>query len=308
MVETEDVNCAPVSVKSFYAKADELVSAITGGNLAVPFRYPLIIAPPERVMRIRDLLTVMPTTTNAIDYVEETGFTNAAAPVKVTAKKPQSKLEFELKTEAVKTVAHWIPVSRQVLADVVAIRGYVDTRLVYGLKLTEEAQLLYGNGVSPNLSGIMVNAGIQSYSWSSGTVGDTKLDCIRRAKTLARVAEYPVTGLVLNPNDWEDIELLKGSDEHYIWIVVTEGGVPRLFRTPVVDTTAIVSGEALIGAFALGAYLWDRELATVRISEHHEDFFIKNLVCVLAEERLALTTFRPQAFVKISFDSEPVES
>jgi len=84
--------------------------------------------------------------------------------------------------------------------------------------------------------------------------------------------------------------------------------VPRLFWTAVVDTSALVSGVALIGAFALGAYLWDRELATVRISEHHEDFFIKNLVCVLAEERLALTTFRPQAFVKIDFDSAPVSS
>jgi len=307
MLERKDVNCPPVNVKSFY-KADELVSAITGGNLAVALRFPEIITPPERPLRIRDLLTVQPIGTNAIDYVEETGYTINAAPVKVTKAKPQSKLTFELKTEAVKTLAHWIPVSRQVLADVSQIRAYVDKRLIYGLKRVEEDQILYGNGVSPNLTGIMNNANIQSYLWSNGTVGDTKIDCIRRAMTLARLAEYEVTGIVLAPQDWEDIELLKGSDEHYVWITVTQGGQSRLFRVPVVETTAMVATEALTGAFALGAYLWDREQATIRISEHHADFFIENLVCILAEERVALTVFRPQSFVKITFDSAPAES
>jgi len=254
------------------------------------------------------LLSVRGITTNAIEYVEETGFTNEAAPVAEGVAKPESAIAFKLLSESVKTIAHWIPVARTVLADVAQMRAYIDTRLIYGLKLTEEAQILYGNGVSPNLAGIMVNANIQSYNWSSGVVGDTKLDCIRRAMTLARVAEYPVTGIVLNPNDWEDIELLKGSDEHYIWIVVTEGGVPRVFRVPVVDTTAIVSGEALIGAYQLGAMLWDREDSNIRVAEQHEDFFIKNQVLILAEERLALTTFRPQGFVKINFDSAPTGS
>lgn len=307
MNEKKQLSCAPVNVKSFY-KADPLVTAITGGNLAVALRFPEIIAPPERAMRIRDLLTIQPIGTNAIDYVEETGFTINAEPVAEGEDKPKSVLSFELKTEAVKTLAHWIPVSRQVLADVSQIKGYIDKRLMYGLKKVEEDQILYGDGVAPNLTGIMVNTGIQTYKWSDGTVGDTKIDCIRRAMTLARLAEYEISGIVLAPQDWEDIELLKGDDNHYIWITVTQGGQSRLFRIPVIETTAMTAKEALAGAFALGAYLWDREQASIRVAEQHEDYFLKNLVVILAEERIALTVFRPQAFIKIDFDSAPVES
>jgi len=307
MVARKVLDCPPVNVKSFY-KADPLVTTITSGNLAVPLRFPEIIAPPERAFRIRDLLTVQPIGTNAVDYVEETGYDIEAAPVAEGGEKPKSELSFELKTEAVKTVAHWLPVSREVLSDFSQIRAYVDRRLIYGLKKVEEDQILYGNGVSPNLTGIMNNTGIQTYLWSSGTAGDTKIDCIRRAMTLARLAEYEVTGIVLAPQDWEDIELLKDDQKRYIWIAVTEGGLARLFRVPVVETTAMTSAEALAGAFSLGAYLWDREIANIRISEHHEEFFIKNLVCILAEERVALTVFRPQSFVKITFDSAPAES
>lgn len=307
MVKRKVLDCPPVNIKSFY-KADPLVTAITGGNLAVPLRFPEIITPPERPFRIRDLLTIQPIGTNAVDYVEETGYTINASPVAEGKEKPKSELKFELKTEAVKTIAHWLPVSREVLADFSQIRAYVDKRLIYGLKRVEEDQILYGNGVAPNLTGIMNNTGIQSYNWSSGEAGDTKIDCIRRSMTLARLAEYEVTGIVLSPQDWEDIELLKDDDKRYIWITVTMGGLARLFRVPVVETTAMTSGEALAGAFALGAYLWDREMANIRISEHHEEFFIKNLVCILAEERLALTVFRPQSFIKITFDSAPVES
>ena len=304
MNDSGELKCPPVNVKSFY-KADPLVNAITGGNLAVAMRFPEIIAPPERPLRIRDLLTVQPIGTNAIDYVEETGFDIAAAPVAEGADKPKSELTFELKTEAIKTLAHWLPVSRQVLADVSQIRAYIDQRLIYGLKRVEEDQILYGNGVAPNLTGIMNNANIQTYNWSAGTVNDTKIDCIRRAMTLARLAEYEISGIVLAPQDWEDIELLKGTDNHYIWITVTQGGTSRLFRIPVVETTAMTATEALVGAFSLGAYLWDREQAIIRVAEQHEDFFIKNLVVILAEERICLTVFRPQAFIKITFDSEP---
>jgi HK97 family phage major capsid protein len=304
MMAKKSLNSSPVSIEGGFFKK-ELTSTITGGNLVQPLRYPEIIAPPERALRIRDLLAVRPTTETAIEYVVETGFTNNAA-IAVEGSsgvKPESAITFELKQTGVKTIAHWIPVSREVLNDVSQLRAYIDTRLVYGIKLVEEAQILYGSGVAPNLYGIMPQA--QSYKWSDGTIGDTKLDAIRRAMTKARLAEYPVNGVVLHPTDWEEIELLKGSDNHYIWIVVTEGGVTRLWRAPVVETTAIAVGEGLTGAFGLGAMLWDREQATIRVAEQHEDFFVKNMVVILAEERAALTVFRPEAYVNIDFDATP---
>ncbi|MHA1302184.1 MAG: phage major capsid protein [Candidatus Heimdallarchaeaceae archaeon] len=308
MIANNQLTSAPMRVKSLFGSfaKKQITSDITDGTLTDYFRFPEIIQAPERALRIRDLLSVRTIGTDSIKYVEETGFTNNAAPVAEGAEKPESNITFKEKTASVEVIAHWIPVSRQVLNDVSQLEGYIDTRLIYGVKLAEENQILYGNGVSPNLNGIMPVA--STYSWSSGQAGDTKLDCIRRAMTVARLAEYPVDGIVLHPSDWEDIELLKGSDGKYIWIVVTEGGVPRLFRVPVVDTTAINVGEALTGAFKLGAMLWDREDANVRVAEQHADYFIKNLVLLLGEERVTLTVFRPQAFVNITFDSAPTGS
>ncbi len=309
MITNKQESCTPVRVKSLFAPGWQKAltsDAASAGALVVPYRYPELIAPPMRTRRVRDLLTVQPVSSNAIEFVQVTGFVNRAAMVAEGEAKPESALTFELKTESVKTLAHWIPATRQIINDAAQLRAYIDTQLVYGVKLTEDAQILYGNGVSTNLQGIMTHPSIQNYAWSEGEVGDTKIDAIRRAMTKIRVAEYEATGIVLHPNDWEDIELAKGSDGHYIWIIVTMGGEQRLWRLPVVDTTAINEGEALVGAFAIAAMLWDREDASVRVSEHHADFFIKNMIAVLAEERLALTNFRPEAFVAVDFDQAPV--
>ena len=276
-----------------------------GNSLVAPHWYPQIIGPQDRALRIRDLIPTSPTTSNAIEYVEETGYTVAADVVPEGEVKPASELEFGLRNMPVETIAHWIPATRQIISDAAQMRAYIDNRLVYGLKMKEEDKLIYGTGSNGDIQGIATHSGIQTYDWSDGVAGDTKVDAIRRAITLARLAEYPVTGIILNPADWEEIELTKGSDGRYLWVTVPEGGQTRLWRVPVVETTAIESGECLLGAFGLGAMIWDREQASIRISEHHDDYFIRNMLAVLAEERLALTIFRPQAFVLVDFDEAP---
>jgi hypothetical protein len=219
--------------------------------------------------------------------------------------KPRAKIDYELKTLAPCTIAHWLPISRQLLADAPAMQGTIDGRLTYGLKLSEEHQILYGAG-GGNLTGILTNANINNYAWASGPTTDTKLDAIRRGMTLSRLAEYPTTGSVINPLDWEDIELAKGSDNHYIWTTAPGSGAQmQVWRVPVVETTAIQAGTILTGGFGLGAKLWDREEATVRVSEHHEDFFVKNMVAILAEERLLQTVYRPEAFTAIDVTTAP---
>lgn len=243
----------------------------------------------------------------AIDYAKGTDIvSNVFAPTAEGRRKPQMNISYELKSLSAKTVASWIPVTKQALSDATQLQSLINTRLLYGLSLTEDYQLLYGDGIGQNLQGIMTNALAQSYAWSSGIVGDTRIDAIRRAMTLARLAEYPISGVVLHPTDWEYIELAKGSNERYIWVQVTTGGVMQLWRAPVVDTTAIAVGEFLTGAFQLGATLYDREMASIDVAEQHADFFIKNMVAVRAEERIALATFRPEAFVVGDFDSAPV--
>lgn len=297
-----------VTVGSFHRPRATLITSdeASGGGLVEPTRYPQIIAPPDRGLRLRNLLDVQRTDSNAIEYVEETGFTNAAAMRAEGVAKPESALAFEVKNAPAQVIAHWVPATRQIIDDAKQLRSYIDGRLTYGLKLVEETQILYGNGTSPNLQGIATHPDVQTYSESTdGQPGDTKIDSVRRAMVLARVAEYPVTGIALNPLDWADIELMKGSDEHYIWVDVADGGVMRLWRVPVVESNAVTAETAVLGAWSLAATLWDRWLATVRISDSHASYFIENKVAVLAEERVALTIFRPEGFVVLDFDGAP---
>jgi len=223
-----------------------------------------------------------------------------------TKLKPKSDIELELLSELVKTLAHWIPASRQILADAPGLRQHVDLRLLQGLALEEERQILYGDGTANQLQGIFTDPDTQAYSWSSGISGDTKLDAIRRAMTLAFLAHYPVTGVIVHPTDWEEIETTKGTDGHYIFAGAPgAGAAPLVWRVPVVVTTAVNSGDALVGAFNLGVSLWDREDAMIRVSESHEDFFTRNMVAILGEERITQTLTRPDSFVAVDFDAAP---
>lgn len=288
----------------------------------VPFRFPEIISAPTRKLRIRDLLTVATTTQSSIDYVQETGFTTEASPntqkqgaaamVAEGATKPEARMTFTLLSATVRTLAHWIAVTRQAVEDIPQLMAYIDGRLTYGLYYAEEQQLLYGNGTSPNIQGILTHPNIQTYLWSNGPVGlganrDTKIDAIRRSFTKSQLAQYPVTGVILHPSDWEDIELAKASDGHYLWTTTLNPLYNReeVWKVPVVPTDAINQGTWLSGAFSLGAYLWDRQQANIRVSEHHASMFVQNMIAILAEERIALTIFRPESFVKGTFDAPP---
>ena len=287
----------------------------TPGTFGAVQRDPIVV-PPMRTKRVRDLFPVRTTTAQVIEYFRMTGFANNAAAVAQRNSdntnfgvKPQSSFTFVGEQAPVRTIAHWEAAHRNVLADEPQLRSIIDNELMYGLRLQEDAQILAGDGTGENLQGVLTTTGIQEYDWSSGAtlpVVDTKADAIRRAATLSFLAYYEPTGIVMHPNDWEDIELTKDSQGQYLVAVsVAMGGEPKLWRIPIVETPAIAEGTALVGAFGTGAQLYDREQASIRISEQHSDFFVRNAIVVLAEQRLALAVKRPEAFVKVNFDAKP---
>ena len=277
-----------------------ITSATTGtgaaGSLIRPDRRPEIIAPAQRLLTIRNLLLPGRTASNVVEYVKETGYQNMAAPVAEGALKPQSDIKFDLVQTTVKTLAHWILASKQVLADVPLLQSYVELRMTIGLAQVEEAQLLGGDGTGQNLLGLIPQATPYAFATYSKE-GDTKLDRIRRAILQVRVAEYRASGLVLNPIDWADIQTIKDSQGRYLWSdpVVNNGN--NIWGLPVVDTTAIAPGKFLCGAFNIAAQIFDREDASVEVSNEDADNFRRNLVTILVEERLALAVSRPESFI-----------
>lgn len=316
MIRRRSGNSEPIVVGSFFNEASkrQMYALETSGYPSTARREPGIMSPLVRPLTIRDLIPVGRTDSMTIEWVQETGFAaenespgtqthGAAAVVNETDDKPEAKIEFELVDETMRVIAHWIPATRQILSDEPQLRGYIDQRLMYGLAYAEENQILYGSGNAGNIQGIMTHPDVQTYAISDGPASDTKIDAIRRAMTLAQVAQVGVQGIVMNPQDWEDVELAKGDDYHYIRATAPDSqGVDRLWRIPVLVTTAVNAGEALVGAFSLGCKLWDREDSTIRVAEQHAEFFTKNMVAILAEERIGLAIYRPEAFVVVTLE------
>ena len=278
----------------------------TGQNqpLVPDMRVPGIVANPTRMLTVRDLLPVGRTTSNLIQYTKENTFTNNAgpqydSPAYENVTKPESGITFTLENAPVVTLAHFIPVSRQVLDDAPQLQSYVNGRLMYGLKLIEEDQLLNGNGSSGNISGLLDTGNHVDYN--RHVTGDTDIDTLRRAITQAALSEYTADVIVLNPEDWESIELTKDTDSAYIMANPVMLAGPTLWGKRVIATNSIAQGSFLVGNFAMGAQLWDRMDAAVAISYEDGTNFQKNMATILAEERIALTVFRPGAFIVGTF-------
>lgn len=282
-----------------------ITSATTGtGGVGVgiqPTRVAGIITDPERQFTIRDLIMPGRTASNAVEFVQETGFQNMAAPqAGEGALKAQSDLSFGMVTTTVKTIAHWFKASKQVLSDIPLLQSYINGRAIYGLKYKEEEQILAGDGTGQNLLGLIPQA--TAFNEALRKAGDTKIDTLRRAILQVRVAEYRASAIALNPVDWADIELTKDSTGSYIWVNVQEGGVQRLWKLPVVDSNAVPEGEFLVGAMNIAAQVFDREDAAVEVSTEDGDNFRTNMVTIRAEERLALAVYRPESFVHGEFE------
>lgn len=280
----------------------------SGGDLVQPQRVGMV-QPLQQRLTVRDLLSWGRTGSNAVEFVRESGFTNNAAPVSENPAnpKPESNITFELESAPVATIAHWLRASKQVLSDVPMLQSYIDGRLRYGLKLKEEFQLLKGSGVGLNLAGIYTQA--SAYSNPGVAVqAETAIDRLRLALLQVTLAELEADGIVLSPVDWTAIELTKDKNSNYVFATPTGLAVPGMWGRPVVPTQSMDIGDFLVGSFQQGAQGWDREDVSVTVSTSDRDNFVKNMVTILCEERVGLTVYRDEAFVKGDFDGLPASA
>ena len=263
-----------------------------------------IVERAHRAARVRDLFNVQQTSTNLVEYFRVTGFTNNSATTsersgtpETFTSYPQSTLTIAGAQAPVRNIGHYEVAHRNVLADEPAMRGIVDNELLYGLRLTEDDQILNGDGTGTNLTGVTQTTGISTQALGS----DTRIDAIRKAITKIALAYYEATGMVLHPNDMEGIELEKDADNrHMMAASIAVGSEARIWRLPVVESAAITEGTGLIGSFGIGATLYDRMEGSIRISENHSDFFVRNAIAILAEERIALAVKRPESFCTVT--------
>lgn len=276
----------------------------SGGALISPDRQREVVTGPRRHMTIRALLSPGETTSNSIEFMREKVFTNAASVVAETTQKPESNITYELVSTPVRTIAHWVPVSRQAMDDAPLLRSLIDGALRFGLSYEEELQILLGAGTGENLHGLIPQA--TDYDTDADLAGDTMADTILHAISQGEVeSQLPMTGIVVNSTDWSTMVGLKDADGRYL------GGGPfgstaqMLWQRPVVDTPAMPQGQFLVLNGTQAAQIFDRMEAEVLISSEHADFFTRNLLAVRGESRLALVVKRKQALVHGSYPTAP---
>ena len=299
------VKSDPIRVKSLFTGA----SGTSAGAFVTPEQTGIIEMLGRRPLTIRDLISVRRTGSDTLEYVRQTAHTNAAAAVPeaksaapidgstvtnvIGGLKPEGSWAFERVSTSVKTIAEWVPVTKRALADAAQLEDLIRDELSKDIAEAEEAQILTGDGVGENLTGILSTSGIQSQAFDSDVFVSVR-KAITKARTVGRVVPNAV---LMNPLDVETVDLARESGGRFYGAGPFTMGPRTLWSLPIVESETIAAGTAVVGDFSK-AVLWDREDTTVTFSDSHADFFVRNLVAVLAEERVAFGVTRPAAFVK----------
>lgn len=307
--ERAKFSTSPIAVKSLFVGG----SATSAGAFVTPEQTGIVEMLGRRPLTIRDVISVRRTGSDTVEYVRQVSHTNAAAPVAEATTsaaptapgtagplvlaagggyKPEGSWAFERKTATVKTIAEWVPATKRALADAAQLEGLINDELRADIAETEETQILTGDGSGENLTGILSTSGIQTQAFDTDIFVSTR-KALTKAQTVGRVVP---NAIALNPVDVETVDLARETGGKFLGSGPFSLGPRTLWGKPILETEGVPAGTALVGDFSK-AVLWDREQTSVSITDSHADFFIRNLVAILAEERVAFGVTRPSAFV-----------
>lgn len=263
----------------------------TTSNNTFPYQKPGVIRGNFAPLTVRQSLNSIPVTQNAVDSFREASWVNSAAEASHGSAKKESDITFEPYTVNIRTVAHWIKVTNQLLADAPAIAAYIDTRLRDGLAQRVDAQLVNGNGTSPNLSGLTDSGNFTAYTPTSD---DNLVDAINRLKYLMWVTGNAPDTIYVNPADWGAMERTREGDGEGMYLYGAPGTISGLnpFGVRVVITKDLAQGKIIAAKTSDSIVIYDRQSVAVEMGYVNDDF-TRNLVTIRAEERLGLGVERP---------------
>jgi HK97 family phage major capsid protein len=308
------INSRPVAYKDLLTGGDRTSA---GGLVRPDYRgLQLGLDPFMRPLTMRDLVTGATTTSDTIEYTyidtvtnsaefvaESTSVNTPAEPSPATGVKPLSGFTTKSESTTVKTIAHWFAMTRRALSDVAQVRSLVDALLRYGLEEKIDREIINGDGsTSDSLRGIANTPGVQvlTVNPNGGDPIRANIEAIRRAKTMTRLGARALSnGVAANPLDLENMDLVKDNEGRYILGgPVAAGGTGGLWNLPLVENEAVPQGQLFVGDWSK-AVLYDREEASITVTDSHADFFVRNMVAILGECRVALAVLQPSAFVRV---------
>lgn len=266
-------------------------TTINGDGTTFPFQRPGVIPGSFVPLTVRQAMRVIPVTSNAVNSLREASWTNSAAEASEGSAKKESDITFEPYDVNIRTVAHWLKISNQLLADSPAIVAYIETRLRDGLEQRIENQLINGNGTSPNISGLTDSGNFTAYTPESD---DLLVDAINRLKyTMWATGNLPDT-VIVNPADWGAMERARegANSGTYLYGMPGMDAGMNPFGLRVILSTYLQTGKIIVGRFSDSAVLYERSGTVVEMGYVNADF-TNNLITIRAEQRLGLGVDRP---------------
>jgi len=295
------------SLKEFYWNKERELPA--GVNLKTLFetaagwapesiRTGRLVEKAERPIQVIDLIPPGRTSQAAVVYMEETTFTNNATEKAEGSAYGEAALALTERSETVRKIPVFIPVTDEQLEDVPQVQGYLNNRLPFMIRQRLDSQIINGDGIAPNLTGILNKSGTQSYARNS-VASDKAVDALRRAMTKVRVTGRAIpSGVIMHPDDWESIRLMKTNDGAYVWGHPSEADLERVWGLPVAQADSIAELTAVVADFRFSE-LVERRGITLKISDSHDDYFVRGKQAVRADGRWAFVIYRAAAFVEV---------
>lgn len=311
VMEHKDLRNAVVTPNGIYVPVTremvERKAIADPGSLLQPDRLTAEIQRSEERRRtfLRGVINQSQTTLSSVEYYIYS-YTDAAANTAPSAQKPEAAITVTDASAPVRDIPVTMPIREQTLEDAPQLQNLIDGEMRRDIEAAEERGQLWGGGSGAEFLGIFNTPGVNAMA--RVRAGATLLDKIRMARTDVTVAEVEPNFIALHPYDWEDVELSKGSDNRYVFVVVTDPtGANRIWRLAVVETQAmqkptlavntntIYERRALIGDGMRGATVWDRSQVQVALGWVN-DQFRTNERTIRAEKRAAFAVRRPYAF------------
>jgi HK97 family phage major capsid protein len=268
------------------------------GWAAESLRTGIVTLKPTRpAPHVVDFIPQVPTSQSAVKYREETTFTNAAAEAAEGGSYAESTLVLTERSETVRKVATFLPVTDEQFEDVDEAEAYVNNRLIFMVQQKLDAQVLVGSGTPPALKGTENVSGIQTQALGTDPIPDA----IFKAMRAIRDDGFAEPGVVfIAPSKWQTVRLLRTADGIYIWGNPSEAGPERIWGVPVVQTTAHTATKAVIGDYAMHSALYVRRGVDVQVSNSHSTYFVEGKLAVRADVRVAMVHYRPKAFATVT--------
>lgn len=287
---------SPIEIPEFGLYELKTLFQTGAGWLPESTRTGLLIEDVTRPIQVLDVIPAGQTGQASVVYMEETTRTHAAAEMAENAAYAEATFELTEQNSAVRKIGTSIPVTDEQLEDVPMVQGYLEQRLRFGVRQRLDGQVLVGDGNAPNLRGILNVVGIQTQAKGADPVPDA----IHKAMTLIRVTGRAQPNVImLHPNDWQDIRLLRTADGIYIWGSPSEAGPARIWGLPVVQADALTENTGLVGDFANFCSLFERRGIELRVGLDSDDF-TTGKQHMRADMRTAFIVFRPAAFATVT--------